>query len=54
MGQEGVVKEGESFLMVKAGSFFKRLAIKSAYRGGAMSVEISQEIINPEPASTAR
>jgi hypothetical protein len=49
-----VVKEGESFLMVKAGSFFKRLAIKSAYRGGAMYVEISQEIINPKPASTAR
>ncbi|MBM4299921.1 MAG: hypothetical protein FJ121_00085 [Deltaproteobacteria bacterium] len=49
-----VVKEGESFLMVTAGSFSKKLAIKSTYRGGAMYVEISQEIINPKPASTAR
>ena len=49
-----VVKEGESFLMVTAGSFSKKLAIKSAYRGGAMYVEISQEIINPKPASAAR
>jgi hypothetical protein len=49
-----VVKEGESFLMVTAGSFSKKLAIKSTYRGGAMYVEISQEIINPKPASAAR
>lgn len=43
-----VVKEGESFVMVTAGSFSKRLAVKAAYRGGAMHVEISQEIINPQ------
>jgi hypothetical protein len=49
-----VVKEGESFLMVTAGPFEKRLAIKASYRGGAMYVEISQEIINPKPAGTAR
>ena len=32
----------------------KKLVIKSTYRGGAMYVEISQEIINPKPASAAR
>lgn len=49
-----VVKEGESFLMVTAGSFSKRLAIKSAYRGGAIYVEVSQEIVDPKPARTGR
>ena len=49
-----VVKEGESFLVVNAGSFFKRLAIKSTYRGGAMYVEISQEIINPMKVNPSR
>ena len=48
-----VVKEGESFVMATAGSFSKRLTIKAAYRGSAMYVEISQEIINPKPASAA-
>ena len=49
-----VVKEGESFLMVTAGSFSKKLAIKSTYRGGAMYVEISQEIINPKKVNPSR
>ena len=49
-----VVKEGESFLMVTAGSFSKKLAIKSTYRGGAMYVEISQEIINPLKVNPSR
>lgn len=49
-----VVKEGESFLMVTAGSFFKRFAIKAAHRGNAMYVEISQETIDPKPARSAR
>ena len=48
-----VVKEGESFVMATAGSFSKRLTIKAAYRGSAMYVEISQEIINPKPAGAA-
>jgi len=49
-----VVKEGECFLLVTAGSFSKRLAIKAAYRGGAMYVEISQEIVDPKKARTGR
>ena len=49
-----VVKEGESFLMVTAGAFSKRLDIKSTYRGGAMYVEISQGVMDPQPASATR
>ncbi len=49
-----VVKEGESFLMVTAGAFSKRLDIKSTYRGGAMYVEISQRVMDPQPASATR
>ena len=49
-----VLKEGESFLMATAGPFSKRLAIKAAYRGGAMYVEISQEIINPARVNPSR
>jgi hypothetical protein len=49
-----VVKEGESFLMVTAGAFSKKLTIKAAYRGNAMYVEISQEINNPKQAGTAQ
>ena len=48
-----VVKEGESFVMATAGSFSKKLNIRAAYRGSAMYVEISQEIINPKPADAA-
>ena len=48
-----VVKEGECFVMATAGSFSKRLTIRAAYRGSAMYVEISQEIINPKPAGAA-
>ena len=48
-----VLKEGECFVMATAGSFSKRLTIKAAYRGSAMYVEISQEIINPKPAAAA-
>lgn len=48
-----VVKEGECFVMATAGSFSKRLTIKAAYRGSAMYVEISQEIINPKSAGAA-
>ena len=49
-----VVKAGESTVMATANQISKQLVIKAAYRDGAMYVEISQEIINPKPASTAR
>jgi hypothetical protein len=49
-----VVKAGESTVMATANQISKQLVIKAAYRDGAMHVEISQEIINPKPASTAR
>lgn len=49
-----VLKAGESSVMATAGPFSKELAIKAAYRDGAMYVEISQEITSPAQVNPSR